>query len=145
MKNLALLCSTRHNRTLVGIIFYMKIHSVNRTYIQLPLKPSNTKEEKMTRSSAYIVWLIKTSSPTSPTLPDELNYRCQMHKIIQNYPYISQTGAFINIQATSKESPSYFFFIWITVSHSLLCTFRKELPPQPDNSSKMQQQCLKEK
>lgn len=86
----------------------------------------------MTRSSAYTVWLIRTSSPTSPALPDELNYQCQMHKILQNYPYISQTGAFINIRATSKESPSYFFFfIWITVSHSLLCTFRKEPPTTP--------------
>lgn len=110
IKNLALLCSTRHNRTLVGIVFNMKIHTVNRRYIQLPLKPSNTKGWKKKWSSAYIVRLIRTSSPTSPTLLDELNYQCQMHKIIQNYPYVSQTGAFINIQATPKECPSYFFF-----------------------------------
>lgn len=46
MKNLALLCSTRHNRTLAGVVFNMKTHTVNKTYIQLPLKPSDTKEEK---------------------------------------------------------------------------------------------------
>lgn len=85
----------------------------------------------MTRSSAYIVWLIRTSNPTSPTLPDELNYRCQMHKIIQNYPYISQTGDFINIQATSKESPSYFFFHLDYCESLSSLHFQKRAPTPP--------------
>lgn len=53
------------------------------------------------------------------------------------------------IRGTPGESPPYvfliFFLIWITVTHSVpLCNFWKCFFP-PHNSSKMLQQCLKEK